>query len=318
MELTCVSGNYNGRVVEASLPVASIIRQALLNLDYSQGVISNEAAAKQLSKQFCLSDVQRNIARDDGARLWLMRVNGAIQDLARSGEMVRTMRATIVTPEALRNMATNFFQELGYENVEVEITKHQGGICKAAIDIRTRTIQGEGLRFSVDATPIDDPGGVDDPEVVFDYKKEEPIMPRERQNERYWTQFCDYLNQRGSQLQSQTSKNEYYIDFRISIRGCSLRAMQVIKPPDTGIRVRFVLSGREKNYFFRILKEQQREIEEEFGEPLEWRERENENLVTLRKEADPMNENDWSRQYGWLATKLEKLDEVFRPRIIHH
>ena len=95
MELTCVSGNYNGRVVEASLPVASIIRQALLNLDYSQGVISNEVAAKQLSKQFCLSDVQRNIARNDGARLWLMRVNGAIQDLARSGEMVRTMRATI-------------------------------------------------------------------------------------------------------------------------------------------------------------------------------------------------------------------------------
>ena len=166
MELTCVTGTYNRRAVETSLPVASIIRQALLNLDYSQGAISNETAAKQLAEQFCLSDMQRNIAREDGARLWLMRVNGSIQDLVRSGEMVRTMRATIVTPEALRNMATNFFEGLGYENVEVEITEHQGGICKAAIDIRTRTIQGEGLRFSVDATPIDDPGGVNDPEVV--------------------------------------------------------------------------------------------------------------------------------------------------------
>ena len=166
MELTCISGNYNGRVVEAFLPVAITIRQTLLNLDYSQGAISNETAAKQLAEQFCLSDMQRNIAREDRARLWLMRVNGSIQDLVRSGEMVRTMRATIVTPEALRYMTTNFFEGLGYENVEVEITEHQGGICKAAIDIRTRTIQGEGLRFSVDATPIDDPGGVDNPEVV--------------------------------------------------------------------------------------------------------------------------------------------------------
>ena len=95
-----------------------------------------------------------------------MRVNGSIQDLVRSGEMVRTMRATIVTPGTLKDMVANFFQKLGYENVEVEITEHQGGICKAAIDIRTRTIQGEGLRFSVDVTPIDDPDGVDDPEVV--------------------------------------------------------------------------------------------------------------------------------------------------------
>lgn len=142
---------------------------------------------------------------------------------------------------------------------------------------------------------------------------------RQTQNVRYWTDFCAYLSQRGSQLQSQTSKEVYYINFGIDIPGYSLRTMQVIQSRDKApcIRVRFVMSGRERNYIFRKLQEQQSEIEEEFGDPLEWRERENENLVTLRKNADPMDDNDWPRQHEWLATKLEKLDEVFRPRIIH-
>ena len=142
-------------------------------------------------------------------------------------------------------------------------------------------------------------------------------MPRGlTRNERYWTQFCDYLNQRGSQLQSQTSKEAYYIDFRISIPGYSLRTMKVIKPKGEppGIRVRFVMSGHAMTSFC-ILKKQQKEIEEEFGEPFEWRIREKEKLVTVRKEADPADENDWPRQHKWLVTKLEKLNEVFRPRI---
>ena len=143
------------------------------------------------------------------------------------------------------------------------------------------------------------------------------LPPRERQNERYWTQFCDYLNQRGSQLQSRTSKEVYYINFRISIPGYSLRTMQVIQPrgEPPGISVRFVMRGQYAMTYFSILKKQRKEIEEEFGEPLEWRAREKEKLVTLRKEADPTDENDWSRQHEWLATKLEKLNEVFRPRI---
>ncbi len=141
-------------------------------------------------------------------------------------------------------------------------------------------------------------------------------MSRQEQNIRYWTQFCDYLRQRGSQLQSQTSKERHFIDFRIGI-GCFLRTRQVIKSKygPTAITVGFIMTGRARTYFH-VLKEQQREIEEEFGKPLEWfAEWKTEKHVALRKEADPRDENDWSRQHEWLATKLEKLNEVFRPRI---
>lgn len=143
-------------------------------------------------------------------------------------------------------------------------------------------------------------------------------MSSQEQNIRYWTDFCDYLRQRGSQLQPQISREKYYIDFRIGIPGYSLRTMKVINPRDghpPGIRVRFVMSGRAGTSFHE-LREQQKEIEEEFGEPLEWRAREKEKLVTLRKEADPCDQNDWPNQHTWLASKLEKLNEVFRPRIM--
>lgn len=160
MELTRVNGIYNGNEIATLLPVTSIIRQALLNLDYSQGAIQNGIAAEQLAEQFCLSDIQRNVAREDGARLWLMRVNGCIQDLVSSQEIVRTKRATIITPEALQNIVANFFQKLGYESIVVEVEENQGGVCKASVDIKTRTVQGEGLEFKVDAIPTDVPEAV--------------------------------------------------------------------------------------------------------------------------------------------------------------
>lgn len=143
------------------------------------------------------------------------------------------------------------------------------------------------------------------------------LTPRERRNERYWTQFCAYLRQRGSQLQSQTSKERHFINFRMGIPGCSLRARQVIgsKYGPTAITVGVIMKGRARTYFH-LLKVQQVEIEKEFGKPLEWfAEWEPEKHVALRKEADPRDENDWPRQHEWLATKLEKLNEVFRPRI---
>ena len=150
-------------------------------------------------------------------------------------------------------------------------------------------------------------------------------MSRQRQNKRFWTQFCDHLEQRGSQLRSRRDRTLHYLDFGMGTPGFAVRARQVIKSKvgnssvyrdgPTAITVGFIMTGRARTYFH-VLKEQQREIEEEFGEPLEWfAEWETERHVALRKEADPEDENDWPRQHEWLATKLEKLNEVFRLRI---
>jgi len=64
------------------------------------------------------------------------------------------------------------------------------------------------------------------------------------------------------------------------------------------------------------LEKQREEIEKEFGESLCWEETHGERRVSLiNVNTDPTDENDWSRQHEWIVTQLEKLIEVFHPRI---
>lgn len=138
----------------------------------------------------------------------------------------------------------------------------------------------------------------------------------QKQDLKYWTQFCDYLSQRSNQLRLPRPRKSHFMDFWIGT-GCYVRARQVISPKEV-ISVSFVMKGSAKTYFH-SLKEQQTEIENEFGGSLSllWEEEvHKENRVSLIKEdMDPTDETDWSNQHEWIATKFEKLIEIFRPRL---
>ena len=59
------------------------------------------------------------------------------------------------------------------------------------------------------------------------------MTDRRKQNVRYWNDFCDELESRGSHLQFRTSRKEYYIKSEIE-RNCGVNyrmmVRQVIKP----------------------------------------------------------------------------------------
>ena len=55
-----------------------------------------------------------------------------------------------------------------------------------------------------------------------------------KHHERYWTQFCDDLEQQGSQLRSNTAKSKHYIDFMIGTN-VGIRTRQVIKPQPSSL-----------------------------------------------------------------------------------
>lgn len=149
-------------------------------------------------------------------------------------------------------------------------------------------------------------------------------MPdREKQKVRYWNDFCVELESRGSHLQFWTSRKEYYIKSEIEKNcGVDYRMMvrQVIKPKPGELSVEFcIIGGPNARTFFDALMEQQAEIEEVFGESLEWREKgpRGEQRLRLKKaDVNPANERDWPNQHEWLASKLEIFNEVFRPRIM--
>ena len=146
------------------------------------------------------------------------------------------------------------------------------------------------------------------------------MTDREKQNVRYWNDFCDELKSRGSQFQFQfpTYREAHYIKFRIE-KKCGVMVRQVIKPKPGELSVVFYIQGSNAITFFDALKEQQAEIEKEFGESLEWwgniRSGE-QRLGLIKVDVNPADETDWPNQHEWLATKLEKVNEVFRPRIV--
>jgi hypothetical protein len=79
-----------------------------------------------------------------------------------------------------------------------------------------------------------------------------------------------------------------------------------------------MLSGSEAKSFFHLLQKGRESIEEEIGEPLEWRELAagKESHIRLSKHhIDPANRLDWGRQHEWLREKLELFHKVFAPRI---
>ena len=142
------------------------------------------------------------------------------------------------------------------------------------------------------------------------------MSERQKQNIRFWTDFCSYLRQRGSQLhplESMKSDYKHYRDFQIGIHYFSVRAGQRVKK---GLSAAFIIRGRDATTYFRALMEQSEEIHKECGEPLSWYSVASEKRIAfIKADADPTNEKDWSRQHEWIAGKFETLIQVFLPRI---
>jgi Domain of unknown function (DUF4268) len=67
-----------------------------------------------------------------------------------------------------------------------------------------------------------------------------------------------------------------------------------------------------------LLHEEKEEIEEEFGEKLDWRElpgKVESHVALVLEPADPSDRHDWPRQHAWLRDQLERFHAVFRPRV---
>ena len=138
---------------------------------------------------------------------------------------------------------------------------------------------------------------------------------RQLQNIKYWTGLRKHLERRDSCLQLPTAKASHYRDLHIGIKGFSLRARQTVKYKE--ISAALVMRGANAIGHFYSLRVQEEEIEEDFGDKLEWWARaKSEKRVAFRnQEVDPTDEKDWHNQHEWLADMLEKLYVVFRPRL---
>lgn len=142
-------------------------------------------------------------------------------------------------------------------------------------------------------------------------EREEPSETR-LQRKRFWVQFCDFMIQGGSQLQSRERKSTRYLIFDIGRRGFAMSVWMSKRYKGLGTEI--YMTGQNAIAHFHLLREQREEIEHQFGEPLKWEE-ERCRAFLWQDGVNPMDEGNWSNQHEWLAAKLEKFDEVFRPRV---
>ena len=136
---------------------------------------------------------------------------------------------------------------------------------------------------------------------------------------KFWEQLCDYAAQKDTPIRFNKPSSENYLNVSRTLIDLTGFRMNVwLGKNNRKIAIRLYMS--EQN--FDLLEEQQKEIEQEFCESLEWEKlpQRPENRISLRKDIiDSTDESDWENHHEWVISKLEKFhkkfDEVFLPRI---
>lgn len=146
----------------------------------------------------------------------------------------------------------------------------------------------------------------------------------------YWAEFGEYCDTYGLSLVPLTwNRNTQYFGFRLSIKSVSDRNIWLAawrKPDQTQIAVNLSLrltDSRPEDAFdalgtFNALEEEREVIENAFGGSLRWQKEPFFSslgpVVGVYKSITP-DRDDWQRQFEWMFTTLEKLNQVFRPFI---
>ena len=184
-----------------------------------------------------------------------------------------------------------------------------------AVEIKGWQIENSqrAVQFDVVSSPNDWSRGVSrDTQRAANQKLSETQQKRLR----YWTGLQDYMNANDSSVNCPAPTTRSYLRLSIGKANFFIHARLASSNKEIGIWL--YMEGNDAEAHFHLLKEQQEEIHNEFGETLEWHKLpENErSWICLNKgDTDPLDENDWPHQYKWFTTQLEVFNTVFRERI---
>ena len=104
--------------------------------------------------------------------------------------------------------------------------------------------------------------------------------------------------------------------YPIGRTGFNLGAVMV--RPKRLVRAELYIAGDQAKMFQSLLKQQAEAIETELGYPLTWEElpdRRDARVSVYLFDADPDDPQDWERQHGWMADRLNDLHRVFSQRV---
>jgi hypothetical protein len=146
-------------------------------------------------------------------------------------------------------------------------------------------------------------------------KKE--ITPTKQLQLEYWGAFRDYITTNSTIIKPRKPLPQHWYNFAIG--RSKFRLQTFANTVQNRIGVELVMTGPYAKPHYYLLEEQKDEIEAELGFPLMWRELPTKiaSRLTLRKpDTDPKKKSDWPEQHQWLLEKLERVHNVFSPRIL--
>ena len=130
----------------------------------------------------------------------------------------------------------------------------------------------------------------------------------------FWTGLREFCRSNG-ELFSQTARPQHWYTVRIGRSGFSLEL--TVSTMYNRIGCELYLRGPTAKAAFRLLKEQQTDIESHLGQ-LDWRELpegQDCRIVDALGDFDPRNRAEWERGFHWLKKRAEEFKNVFAPRV---
>jgi len=132
----------------------------------------------------------------------------------------------------------------------------------------------------------------------------------------YWRALREVLAERKSSLKPQKAHPQHWLTVAIGRAGFAMSA--TVNTPEERIAVEVYMQGPNAKKHFKRLESDKQAIEQEIGQPLDWRElpqRDTSRIILSLANANMKDSKLWPEQHRWLADNLERFNAAFRPRI---
>ncbi|RZG76026.1 DUF4268 domain-containing protein [Acinetobacter wuhouensis] len=133
----------------------------------------------------------------------------------------------------------------------------------------------------------------------------------------YWEQLLEYFSKLNNHLYNNISpKNDHWLNTGSGISGCVYTLLFLQKE----LRVEFAMGrskAEENKLLFDFFSKHKLQIEESFGQPLEWLRLDTKKSSRIQFSiiADGYDHNSWENHFKWHLQNIEKLEKAFKPLI---
>ena len=152
--------------------------------------------------------------------------------------------------------------------------------------------------------------------AIHSSKRQGTLTGTKTINLEYWTELKEYFEAKGTKIKSQKPSPQHWTNFAIGKSDYHMVAVHSVR--DKFIRVEFLINGNDSKQKFDELKEKyELDSYDKIDNQLIWDKLEERKVswVYIQKDVDVNNKSDWSNQFQWILTNLEKMDDFFRPKL---